>query len=84
MAATINMQDMRYLNLFGKITRVNTRFCFKYNEAIVFCVPKSMISRSVGAGGKNVKQLNQILRKKIKIITFYSQKKEGSNLVNPA
>ncbi|MFC1710841.1 hypothetical protein ACFLZJ_01650 [Nanoarchaeota archaeon] len=68
MAGTINMQDMRYLNLFGKITRVDTRFCFKYNEAIVFCVPKQLVSKSVGQAGKNVKKLNEILHKKIKII----------------
>lgn len=62
------MQDMRHLNLFGRITRVSTRFCFKYNEAIVFCVPKSLISKAVGEEGKNVKQIRDLLRKRIKII----------------
>lgn len=65
---TIDMQDMRYLNLFGKITKVNTRFCFKYNEGIIFCVPRMMISKAVGEGGKNIKQMNSILRKRIKVI----------------
>jgi len=65
---TIDMQDMRYLNLFGKITRVSTRFCFKYNENIIFCVPKMFVSKAVGEGGKNVKQMSMILRKRIKII----------------
>ena len=65
----INMQDMRYLNLFGKITRVSTRFCFKYNEAIIFCVPKRFISKAIGEGGKNIKQMNEILHKKIKVIS---------------
>jgi len=68
MIKTIDMQDMRYLNLFGKITRINTRFCFKYNEAIVFCVPKSLISKAIGGGGRNIKQINEILKKRIKII----------------
>ena len=68
MVNTINMQDMRYLNLFGKITRVSTRFCFKYNEAIVFCVPKPLISKAIGEGGRNIKQINEILRKRIKIV----------------
>jgi len=40
--------------LFEKITRVNTRFCLKYNETIIFCVPKHLVS--------------MVLRKKIKII----------------
>ena len=68
MVNTINMQDMRYLNLFGKVTRVNTRFCFKYNEAIIFCVPKPLIPRAIGAGGRNIRQISEILRKRIKII----------------
>ncbi len=65
---TINMQDMRYLNLFGKITRVSTRFCFKYNENIMFCVPKSLISKAVGERGRNIKEISEILRKRIKVV----------------
>ena len=68
MIKTIEMQDMRYLNLFEKITRINTRFCFKYNEAIVFCVPRPLISKAIGGGGRNIKQINEILKKRIKII----------------
>ena len=68
MVRTIDMQNMRYLNLFEKITRVRTRFCFKYNEMIIFCVPKPLISKSIGEGGKNVKEMRQITGKKIKVI----------------
>ncbi|MFH1608261.1 MAG: hypothetical protein ABIA78_03950 [archaeon] len=68
MVNTINMQDMRHLNLFARITRVDTRFCFKYNETIVFGVPKPLVRRAVGENASNVRQLSQILRKKIKII----------------
>lgn len=68
MASTINMQDMRYLNLFGKVTRVSTRYCFMYNNAVFFCVPKKLISKSIGEGGRNIKQMSEIIRKKIKVI----------------
>ncbi len=68
MANTIDMQHMRYLNLFNKITRVSTRFCFNYNEMIVFCVPKQLVPRALGKNGENLKQINRILRKKIRII----------------
>ena len=68
MVNTIDMQDMRYLNLFGRITRVSTRFCFKYNETIVFCVPKQLLSKAIGDAGKNLKQINGILGKRIRII----------------
>ena len=70
MISTIDMQDMRYLNLFGKITRISTRYCFKYNEAIVFCVPKKLISKAIGENAKNIRQMSQILGKKIKVVTI--------------
>jgi NusA-like KH domain protein len=65
---TIDMQGMRYLNLFGRITRVNTRFCFMYNENIIFCVPRNLISKAVGEKGKNIRQISEILRKRVKVI----------------
>jgi len=68
MTSTINMQDMRHLNLFERITKIRTRFCFKYNETIFFCVPKPLISRAIGGGGMNVKKISEILGRKIKVI----------------
>lgn len=68
MASTINMQDMRYLNLFGKITRISTRFCFQYNETIFFCVPKKLISKAIGEKARNIKKISDTLRKRIRII----------------
>ena len=62
------MQDMRYLNLFGKITGVNTRFCFRYNGTIFFSVPKFLVSKAIGDGGKNIRKIHEILGKKIKVI----------------
>jgi len=62
------MQHMRYLNLFSKITRISTIYCFNYNEALVFCVPKKLISRALGENAKNAKQMSQILGKRIKVI----------------
>ncbi len=68
MANTINMQDMRYLNLFEKIMHVRTRFCFRYNETIVFCVPKTLMAKAIGERGKNIKKMSEILGKRIKVV----------------
>jgi NusA-like KH domain protein len=68
MANTIDMQDMRHLNLFEKITKIRTRFCFMYNETIFFCVPKQFVSKAIGERGRNIKNMSEILRRKIKII----------------
>ena len=68
MESTINMQDMRHLNLFSQITKIDTRFCFEYNNAIFFCVPRNLVSKAIGEDGRNSKELSYILAKKIKII----------------
>jgi len=62
------MQDMRHLNLFSRITKINTRFCVKYNGTIIFCVPKSSVMRAVGEDARNIRKLNEILGKRIRII----------------
>ena len=68
MAGTINMQDMRYLNLFARITRINTRHVIKYNEMIIFCVPKNLVSKAIGEKGSNIKKISEILGRRIKVI----------------
>jgi len=87
MVSTIDMQDMRYLNLFTRMTHVSTRFCFKYNEIIIFCVPRSLVSKAIGPEGSNIKKMSVILRKKIKVIpcpnSISDAKNFISNIVSP-
>jgi NusA-like KH domain protein len=68
MVNTISMQDMRHLNLFGRITQVSTRFCFWYNECIIFSVPVRLLSKAIGENGKNIRRLNEVMGKRVKVI----------------
>jgi transcription antitermination factor NusA-like protein len=68
MVNTLDMRDLRYLNLFEKITGVRTRYCFEYNNAIIFSVPKNLIPRCLGPDAKNIRRMSEILRKRIKVI----------------
>ena len=87
MVGTIGMQEIRYINLFGRITKINTRFCFPYNETIVFCVQRPLMSKAIGERGKNIKQLSHILNKKIKVISLPKDVNDVSDfiraIVNP-
>ena len=68
MVNTIDMQDMRYLNLFESIMGVRTHFCFRYNDVIVFSVPGELVAKSVGENGRNVRKMSEILGKRIRVI----------------
>lgn len=70
MAETIDMQLMRYINLFARTTKVSTTKVFMYNNQIVYAVPKSKVSTAIGKSAVNVKKLSDILRKKIKIVVM--------------
>jgi len=62
------MQDMRHMNLFAKITHINTRFSFKYNETLMFCVPKPKLSQALGKNAENLKRLSDILKKRVRVL----------------
>lgn len=70
MVNTLDIQDIMHLNLFSQVTRINTRFCIKYNNAIIFGVPKSFLNKAVGEGGKNLKRLSESLGKRVRIIAL--------------
>ncbi|MBS3094443.1 hypothetical protein J4474_02155 [Candidatus Pacearchaeota archaeon] len=87
MEGTIDMQMMRYLNIFSRIAHVETQFCFKYNEGLVFCVPKQDLSRALGRNAENVRQISQMIRKRVKIVAcprgIQDAKEFVENVVSP-
>ena len=70
MANVIHMQDMRYLNLFEKVSGIRTRFCFEYNNTIFFCVPKQLVSKAIGESARNLKIVGTTIARKVKVIFF--------------
>ena len=68
MTNTLVMQDLRYINLFSKITRVNTRYFFRYNNMLVFFVPKRLVSKALGKDAENLRKMSKILGKRIRVV----------------
>ena len=64
----LDMKDLRNLNLFSKITGVNTRYSFSYNNALIFCVPRQFVTKAMGKDSINLKRMNEILKKRIRVI----------------
>jgi len=70
MAGTIDMQLMRYINLFARTTRVQTTKVFVYNNQIVFAVPRDKVSLAIGREACNIKKMSEILRKRIRVVAM--------------
>jgi len=66
--AIIDMQTMRYLNLFERIVRVRATKCFVYNNMIYFTIPSRFFSKAIGNQNQAAKLISEQLGKRIRII----------------
>ncbi|MBR9706013.1 hypothetical protein GOV14_03195 [Candidatus Pacearchaeota archaeon] len=82
MTKTLDMRFIRYANLFGRVTRIRTNHCFEYNNTIVFAVPRKFVMRAIGKDNSNLKQLNDLIRKKIKIVAIPQGREDIENFVS--
>jgi transcription antitermination factor NusA-like protein len=64
------MQDLRYLNLFEKVTGIRTHYCFEYNNTIIFCVPREFVSKAIGPEVRNLRRISEIIKKRVKVIAI--------------
>lgn len=81
MVHTIDMQDLRYLNLFSKVTRIETPYCFVYNNTVYFCVQKNLMSKAIGENAQNIRRMSEILRKRVKIVAIPHDISEAKNFI---
>jgi transcription antitermination factor NusA-like protein len=70
MVNTLDMQDLRYLNLFEKVTGIRTHYCFEYNNTVIFCVPKEFVSKALGPEVRNLRRISEIIKKRVKVIAI--------------
>ncbi len=76
------MQTMRHINLFRKITRIETTNCFEYNNTIFFAVPRGLISQAVGPQGSNVRRIGETIRKKIRVIEMFEDSRNLQRFIS--
>lgn len=82
MIKTLNMQYIRYANLFNKVTRIRSNHCFEYNNAIVFAIPRNLVSKAIGPENKNLKKLSYVLGRKVKIVAIPKSIEDIENFVS--
>ena len=75
------MQELRYLNLFESITKVNTRYFFRYNNMLVFCVPRMLIAKALGENAENLRKMSGILGKRIRVVAQPTDIKDAKKFI---
>ena len=79
-----DMSAMKFMSLFESITRSKLKDCIIKENMILFIVQPNEIGKAVGAKGVNVRKLERILKKKVKIVEFNPEPVNFiKNLVHP-
>lgn len=61
---------IRYINLFEKKTNTQIKDCFFEEELLIFVVMPGQVSKAVGKQGINIKQLSNLINKRLKVVEF--------------
>ncbi|MFT4310313.1 MAG: hypothetical protein ACMXYC_01650 [Candidatus Woesearchaeota archaeon] len=71
MTHTIDQQTIQLLALFGKIAKTTARDAFEdHNGTLTFIVEQGQLKKALGQEASTVKKLQDLLKKKIRIIEF--------------
>ena len=60
---------MNYMKLFENLTRARLKDCID-NEHLIFIVEENEIGKAIGKGGSNIRRLEELFKKKIKVAEF--------------
>ncbi len=72
MRIKLDMETIRYINLFESITGVMVRDCIINDDKnrVTFIVNEGQIGIAIGKNGSNVKKVQQALNKQIELLEF--------------
>lgn len=74
-----------YMNVFKKITGVDLKDCFVFEDIVIFVTEPGKAGLAIGKGGKNIQSLKNNLKKEFKILEFAdSPENLAKNFVYPA
>ena len=82
MIKTIDMQLMRYINLFSRISRVSPNHCFSYNSMLVFVVPGGKVRQAIGDNSINLKKMSEVVGKKVKVVAAPSGVRDAEEFIS--
>jgi len=81
MVKILDMQFIRYANIFYNVTKIKTKHCFEYNNTIIFAVPRKLVIKAIGENSRNLQKLSKIIGKKTKIVPIPKGKEDIKNFI---
>jgi len=66
----LDVNVIKYMNFFKTVTNTNAKDCIVFDNDIYFITEKNMAGKAVGKGGKNIRALNNSLKKQVKIFEY--------------
>ncbi len=80
-----NLEIINHINLFETLTKARVKDCFIDDKnRFVFIVNKDDIGKAIGKNASNLKRVQDLLKKRIKIVAFSDDVKEFiKSYVNP-
>ena len=70
MKIKFDINIMKFISLFESVTRASVKDCIQEECRLVFVVNPGEIAKAIGKGGSNIKRIEGMIKKKIKIIEF--------------
>ena len=79
-----DINAMKFMSLFENITRSKLKDCIVKDALILFIVQPGEIGKAIGSKGANVKKLERLLKKRVKVVEFSPEPVNFiKNLIHP-
>ena len=81
----LDITTIGYITTFEGVIKINVKECFfNKNKQLVFIVKEGQGKKAVGKNGMNIRKMERLLNKKIKIIEFSEKPEEFvKNIISP-
>ena len=79
----ISADALRYMQVFGNVTRVRAKDCFEENDLIFYVVDKGNLGQAIGKGSHRLRKLEEMLKKRVKVVEFGDEERFIKNLFKP-
>ena len=71
MKITYTKEILETMGIFARATESDVKDCFEYDGVLYFVVAEGNLGKAVGKGGQTVRELQERLKKRIRVLEFH-------------